>query len=86
MAFIKGRKLCRAFFLKAAKPLLDEAFPKLTYSAGLLGYGSDVLGYDDAVSADSDNPRWQSRIRALYSPAAPVSDTEMKETRRKMLQ
>ncbi len=49
MAFIRGRDLCRAFFPEAAKPLLDEAFPKLTYSAGLLGYGSDVLGYDDAA-------------------------------------
>ncbi len=52
MAFIRGRDLCWAFFLEAAKPLLDEAFPELAYSAGLLGYGSDVLRYDDAVSTD----------------------------------
>ena len=49
MAFIKGRELCRAFFEQAAKPLLEQAFPGLSYTAGVLGYGSDVLGYEDAV-------------------------------------
>ena len=50
--FIKGLDLCRGFFFDAAKPVLDEHFPSLTYSAGLIGYGSDVLGYDDEVSRD----------------------------------
>ncbi len=39
-------------FLDCAKPILDKKFPGLAYSAGLIGYGSDVLGYDDAVSTD----------------------------------
>lgn len=51
-AFIKGKELCRGFFEQVAKPILDRRFPGLVYSAGLLGYGSDVLGYDDAVSTD----------------------------------
>ena len=51
-AFIKGKELCRGFFEQVAKPILDRRFPGLEYSAGLLGYGSDVLGYDDAVSTD----------------------------------
>ena len=51
-AFIKGKDLCRGFFEQVAKPILDRRFPGLVYSAGLLGYGSDVLGYDDAVSTD----------------------------------
>lgn len=51
-AFIKGKELCRGFFEQVAKPILDRRFPGLEYSAGLLGYGSDVLGYDDVVSTD----------------------------------
>lgn len=50
--FIKGRTLSRRFFNEIAKPVLDEHFPTLQYSAGLLGYGSDVLGFDDATSTD----------------------------------
>lgn len=49
---MKGLDLCRGFFFEAAKPIMDQYFPGLTYSAGLIGYGSDVLGYDDAVSRD----------------------------------
>lgn len=50
--FIKGLELCEGFFHSCAKEILDEYFPNLKYSAGLIGYGSDVLGYDDAVSTD----------------------------------
>lgn len=50
--FIKGKELCRRFFNACARPVLWEYFPGLAYTAGLLGYGSDVLGYDDAVSTD----------------------------------
>ncbi|MCH5194916.1 MAG: DUF4037 domain-containing protein [Oscillospiraceae bacterium] len=50
--FIKGIDLCEGFFNEMAKPIIDKNFPGLKYSAGLIGYGSDVLGYDDAVSAD----------------------------------
>lgn len=51
-AFIPGRELCERFFRTCAQPILTETFPSLRYSAGLLGYGSDVLGYDDEVSTD----------------------------------
>jgi hypothetical protein len=50
--FIKGKQLCEQFFFEIAEPLLKKHFPTLLYSAGLLGYGSDVLGYDDIVSTD----------------------------------
>jgi hypothetical protein len=50
--FIKGKELCRSFFTEIVRPILERDFPQLTYTAGLLGYGSDVLGYDDAVSTD----------------------------------
>lgn len=50
--FIKGMELCEGFFNTCAKKIIEESFPRLKYSAGLIGYGSDVLGYDDEVSAD----------------------------------
>ena len=50
--FIKGMELCEGFFNDCAKKILEEKFPSINYSAGLIGYGSDVLGYDDAVSTD----------------------------------
>ncbi len=51
-AFLKGMELCENFFADCAKTVLETHFPDLAYSAGLIGYGSDVLGYDDAVSTD----------------------------------
>lgn len=50
--FIKGLELCQGFFDNCAKGIIENAFPNLMYSAGVIGYGSDVLGYDDAVSTD----------------------------------
>lgn len=50
--FIKGLELCEGFFNEYAKPIIDKCFPNLQYSAGLIGYGSDVLGLDDEVSRD----------------------------------
>lgn len=50
--FIKGLELCEKFFNECAKPIIDKYFPNLQYSAGLIGYGSDVLGYDDKISRD----------------------------------
>ncbi len=64
--FIKGLDLCRGFFFDAAKPVLDTHFPSLPYSAGLIGYGSDVLGYDDDVSRDH---MWGPRFYLFLDPA-----------------
>ncbi len=64
--FIKGLDLCRGFFFEAAKPILDRHFPELKYSAGLIGYGSDVLGYDDKVSRDH---MWGPRFYFFPDPA-----------------
>lgn len=50
--FIKGLELCKGFFFEEAKPIINKHFPNIKYSAGLIGYGSDVLGYDDIVSCD----------------------------------
>lgn len=45
-------ELCKNFFNDCAKTILEDNFPGLAYSAGLIGYGSDVLGYDDMTSTD----------------------------------
>ena len=50
--FIPGLKLSELFYSEAAKPILDNFFPRLSYSAALLGWGSEVLGYDDIQSSD----------------------------------
>ena len=50
--FIKGLELSRLFFREAVRPVLDAEFPALRYSAGLLGSGSEVLGFDTEMSAD----------------------------------
>jgi hypothetical protein len=50
--FIKGLDLCESFFMEIVAPLLRKHYPNLSYSAGLIGYGSDVLGYDDVTSTD----------------------------------
>jgi len=52
MPFIPGLTLCEEFFRECAAPILTAHFPTLRYSAGLIGYGSDVIGCDDAVSTD----------------------------------
>ena len=50
--FIPGLKLSELFYSEAAKPILDTFLPQLSYSAALLGWGSEVLGFDDIRSSD----------------------------------
>ncbi len=57
--FIKGVELSGLFFAEAVKPVLDADFPRLRYSAARLGTGSEVLGFDDEMSADHG---WGPRV------------------------
>jgi len=50
--FIPGRELCEAFYRDAVKPILEDFYPDLVYSAAHMGSGSDVLGFDTAQSMD----------------------------------
>jgi len=50
--FVAGAELGRRFYAEAVRPLLDAEFPGLPHAAAHLGEGSDVLGYDTAMSRD----------------------------------
>ena len=50
--FVPGAELGRRFYAEAVRPLLDAEFPGLPHAAAHLGEGSDVLGYDTAMSRD----------------------------------
>jgi hypothetical protein len=65
-AFIPGLQLSEAFYTEAVRPLLDAHFPTLSHSAALIGWGSDVLGYDTHISTDH---HWGPRL-LLFLPEA----------------
>lgn len=62
-----GADLARRFHTRAVAPILDAHLPGLPHAAGRLGSGSDVLGLDDAVSADHD---WGLRTTLLVEADA----------------
>jgi hypothetical protein len=62
--FVHGLDLNRAFYREAVRPILAERFPHLAYAAALIGYGSDVLGYDTPRSTDHE---WGPRL-LLFLP------------------
>ena len=76
--FIPGLELSRRFYWEAVRPLLDDCFPALPYAAGLIGPGSDVLGFDTPRSRDHD---WYPRL-LLFLPA---SQAEAKASIHEML-
>ncbi|MBY8999370.1 MAG: DUF4037 domain-containing protein [Candidatus Heimdallarchaeota archaeon] len=51
-AFIPGLKLSEMFFQEVVKEIIEAEYPGLKYTAALIGPGSEVIGLDDAVSAD----------------------------------
>ena len=58
--FIPGLKLNELFYNEVIAPLLKLHFQELQYSAALIGWGSDVLGYDDVQSTDHN---WGLRLQ-----------------------
>ena len=59
LRFIPGVKLSNLFYREAVKPILDEEFPRLRHSAALIGWGSEVLGFDTPISSDH---HWGPRV------------------------
>ncbi len=62
--FIPGLELSRLFYAEAVKPVLDAEFPDLRYDAALVGYGSEVLGFDTEMSRDHS---WGPRLRLFLA-------------------
>ncbi|MFX1416032.1 MAG: DUF4037 domain-containing protein [Promethearchaeota archaeon] len=65
-SFMKGLDLSQAFYEEAVKPILESHFHGLVYSAGRLGSGSDVLGFDTAQSMDHD---WGPKLTIFLAEA-----------------
>ena len=57
--FMKGLELSKALYEDAVKPILDEQYPELRYSAAHIGRGSDVVGFDTVQSTDHD---WGAKL------------------------
>ena len=57
--FIPGLKLSGFFYQKEIKPISDREFPSLPYSAAVIGWGSEVLGFDTPTSRDH---HWGPRV------------------------
>ncbi|HEX2865663.1 MAG TPA: DUF4037 domain-containing protein [Ignavibacteriales bacterium] len=64
MKFIPGLKLNELFYTEVVAPLLKRDFQNLVYSAALIGYGSDVLGFDSPLSMDHN---WGPRLQIFLS-------------------
>ena len=64
--FIPGVELCRRFYWEAVRPVLDAEFPGLPHSAALIGPGSEVLGFDTAMSTDH---HWGPRVMLFLAKA-----------------
>jgi hypothetical protein len=65
MTFVKGLELNEHFYHDVVSALLQSRYPKLRYSAALIGYGSDVLGFDTPVSTDHN---WGPRLQIFLLP------------------
>jgi hypothetical protein len=63
--FIPGLELAGSFFRQEVKPILDSHYPRLEYSAALIGCGSEVLGFDTEMSADH---HWGPRVMLFLRP------------------
>lgn len=67
MADVAGLELARRFYVSVVEPIIRSAWPDLAYSAALLGPGSEVLGFDDAMSRDH---HWGPRVQLFLTPVA----------------
>lgn len=84
MDFIPGLELNEGFYQDIIQPLMSKNFPDLPYSAALIGYGSDVMGYDTPISMDhmwgprmyifleeEDKPVYEQELMTMFSMELP---------------
>lgn len=68
---ITGLALARLFYEEAVLPLLNREMSDLRFSAGLIGWSSEVIGCDDALSRD----HWWGPRCQLFLPAVDFEKT-----------
>lgn len=53
---MKGLELAKKYYDTYGRTMIDEQFPEIAgyTAAGLVGYGSECLGFDDEISRDHD--------------------------------
>lgn len=53
---MKGLELSQKYYETYGRPMIEEQFPGIAdqSAAGLVGYGSECLGFDDEISRDHD--------------------------------
>ena len=82
--FIPGLTLSKLFYEDKVKPILASSFPRVRHSAALIGWGSEVLGFDTPISSDhhwgprvllflseKDSPRLKDKISKVLSAELP---------------
>ena len=63
--FRPGAELCRRFYWECVRPILEAGLPGLPHAAALVDGGSEVLGFDDPMSADH---HWGPRVQLFLRP------------------
>jgi hypothetical protein len=73
-----GRVLSEEFYRACVAPAMASEFRRLPHSAGLVGRGSEVLGYDDSMSTDHS---WFARVTVFVSPELHAEQGESVQAR-----
>lgn len=79
--FTQGLVLSERFYEEVVATVLGRNFPRLRYAAALVGSGSDVLGYDTAISTDH---HWGPRMLLFlqeedYAVLRPAIDEALRQ-------
>src|SRR5262249_32680327 len=75
---VQGLELSRRFYEEAVRPILERDFPEFVHAAALIGYGSDVLGFDDETSRDHE---WGPRVQLFARESIRKDDVEARLAR-----
>jgi hypothetical protein len=76
---MQGIELSRRFYFDIVQPWLNTAAPQLRHSAALIGYGSELLGFDDDMSRDHNwrSPRSSHRFARRFCPRCAAPDQRL---------